>query len=603
MGLLDGNLDPQSMATMQLAAGLLSPGSFGQGLGKGLEGYQGTMANAQTMQLRQQQIAQAKQQMAMEQMQMQMLQRKQAFAESFMSPGSPGPAPGTQAMAQGAQGGSVGPTVANANAMNQSPAPAQPGGSRLSGLSEDQIAGGVMGGMVPKELVELWKASRMGEAFQPGYRKDLNGKTTYYGDPTKGVTLDANGNIGKMPGSGAIAELAGEATAANEQAKNRNQLAPADRLVNGRPFGGTTADLLTALKPSAGASAPAPGNAHDYSQVSSGGGGAIDPTSTTGGTSGAPKSGATASIPSAFKPSQSTNGNNTHLLAPQNQASGANAQKYVGTGDADRPAILQAELAKTTDPEDRAALQKEIARLPRSAQAVGAQFTSPAESAADTLRATQAVHAATDGVVEFNKGRLEKAHADVQGVYSKLSDTVRSEAELQNRNNQILPMLDKIQTGGFAPEQRIAFANSLQTAGWVPDALKGKFSQWVANGDPTTGKVIENQLAAAGIKTMLDTLDKEGKPNRALFEAIHAAQESSKSGNATLKQVFGLQKQLYDWHYQQEQSLGQRIESPNYNPVSTLREFSAARNTSLQQAAPVATMRWNAKTGNIEKVQ
>ena len=69
MGLLDGNLDPQSMATMQLAAGLLSPGSFGQGLGKGLEGYQGTMANAQTMQMRAQQLEAAKQAQLMQQLQ------------------------------------------------------------------------------------------------------------------------------------------------------------------------------------------------------------------------------------------------------------------------------------------------------------------------------------------------------------------------------------------------------------------------------------------------------------------------------------------------------------------------------------------------------
>jgi len=547
-----------------------------------LEGYQGTMANAQTMQLRQQQIAQAKQQMAMEQMQMQMLQRKQAFAESFMSPGgASGPAPGTQAMAQGAQNGSVGPTVANASAMGQ--APAQPGGSRLSGLSEDQIAGGVMGGMVPKELVDLWKASRMGEAFQPGYRKDLNGKTTYYGDPTKGVTLDANGNIGKMPGSGAIADLAGETTAANEQAKNRNTLAPADRLVDGRPFGGTTADLLDALKgaPRAGASAPAPGNAHGYSQVSRGGNGAIDPTTTTGATSGTPASGATAAPAAPFKSSQVANGNGG-VLEPQpgDTPGGPLMSQALYT----QKSVL-ADIKKTGAP---TATVNGIPLEAASAPSGKAQFTSPAESAADTLRATQAVHATTDGVVEFNKGRLEKAHADVQAVYSKLGDTVRNEAELQNRNNQILPMLDKIQTGGFAPEQRIAFANSLQTAGWVPDALKGKFSQWVANGDPTTGKVIENQLAAAGIKTMLDTLDKEGKPNRAIFQAIQAAQESAKSGNATLKQVFGLQKQLYDWHYQQEQDLGSRISAPDYNPVTTLQNFSAARNTSLQQTAPAA---------------
>lgn len=47
MGLLgEGWDDPKSMATLQLAAGLLGPGSFGQALGRGLSGYQGALENA-----------------------------------------------------------------------------------------------------------------------------------------------------------------------------------------------------------------------------------------------------------------------------------------------------------------------------------------------------------------------------------------------------------------------------------------------------------------------------------------------------------------------------------------------------------------------------
>lgn len=69
MGLLgDGWDDPKSMATLQLAAGLLSPGSFGQGLGRGLAGYQGAMANSQDMQVKAQQMEAAKQQLAMQQL-------------------------------------------------------------------------------------------------------------------------------------------------------------------------------------------------------------------------------------------------------------------------------------------------------------------------------------------------------------------------------------------------------------------------------------------------------------------------------------------------------------------------------------------------------
>ncbi len=51
MGLLgDGWDDPKSMATLQLAAGLLGGGNFGQALGRGLHGYQNSLQAAQEIQ-------------------------------------------------------------------------------------------------------------------------------------------------------------------------------------------------------------------------------------------------------------------------------------------------------------------------------------------------------------------------------------------------------------------------------------------------------------------------------------------------------------------------------------------------------------------------
>lgn len=64
MGLLGDSIDdPKSLATYSLVAGLLSPGSFGQGLGKGLAGYQGTLANDQDLKLKGQQLESNKQAM------------------------------------------------------------------------------------------------------------------------------------------------------------------------------------------------------------------------------------------------------------------------------------------------------------------------------------------------------------------------------------------------------------------------------------------------------------------------------------------------------------------------------------------------------------
>lgn len=227
-------------------------------------------------------------------------------------------------------------------------------------------------------------------------------------------------------------------------------------------------------------------------------------------------------------------------------------------------------------------------------------FKTSAELAGERLGAEQGVRIQTDPVLQFRTQLLTKAHEANQATLTKLSDTVREEAELQNRNKQILPMLDKIQTGGFNPEERIQFANSLQTSNLVPEAMKGTLAKWIAGGDPTTGKVIENQLAAAGIKTMLDTLDKEGKPNRAIFESVKKAQESVLSGNATLKEVFNLQKQLYDWHFKQEQELASAMSSRDYNPLTLSAQFSKSRDESLQSPTAKPTMRWNPQTKKLE---
>ena len=567
-GLLGDSIDdPKSMATWQLVGGLLSPGSFGQGLSRGMSGYQGTMANAQDMRLKEQQILSAKQEQQLRDVQIRRAMQQLSIGDYFAggnSPGSPGTpgTPGTQlqaeqpmqspastALASGAAQGSVGPTMANAARMDAMPAQqpttiTPPQKSRLEGLSQDQIAAGVMSGAIPKELVELWTSSKFGRALPPGWKQNLDGTMTYVPDPTKGVTVGPDGKtVMQMPGAASTMGAMAEATKAGEmRGANSQTVADPSKFIgaDGRPFVGSMSDLLRNVSPPTPPQAPA-------------GFGALPP--------------------------------------------------------AQRAAVL-ADNAKQGSP----AFTINGQAQPAQAQPQGAfgGFQTPAQAEAEKLRATQGVHLDTDPIVKFKTELLTGAHKSNADVLAKLQDTVRSEAELQNRNIQLAPMLDKLQTGGFAPEQRIALANSLQTSGFVPDMLKGKVAAWVANGDPSTGKVIENQLAAAGIKTMLDTLDKEGKPNRAIFEAIHNAQESVKSGNATLKQVFALQKQLYDWHYSQEQQMADAMASNDYNPMTLQSQLSKKRNDSLTaptqtaapQAAPqTATMQYNPKTGKIEALK
>ncbi|MEN9384619.1 MAG: hypothetical protein RL323_1762, partial [Pseudomonadota bacterium] len=69
--------DPRTQATLQLAAGLLGGGNFGQALGRGLEGYQGTMTAAKRQAMIDEEMTRRKQEREAEQAQ---LAAKQAEA-------------------------------------------------------------------------------------------------------------------------------------------------------------------------------------------------------------------------------------------------------------------------------------------------------------------------------------------------------------------------------------------------------------------------------------------------------------------------------------------------------------------------------------------
>jgi hypothetical protein len=594
-GLLGDSLDdPKSMATWQLIGGLLSPGSFGQGLSRGMAGYQGTLANAQDMEAKQQA-------MDLQNLQLQIAQRNQALIGGVLSrfngqqgdPQAQQFTAGQQALAANQAAGLPAGPLANGAQPQQMPAATQPASAgpgfplSFGDVTALKVAGG-------PDLAAEWKIANEGLEQKPGsFYRDINGQMRYVADPTKGVVINPDGSLGVWKGAPeAQAAIAGATTRATEGAKARYTFVDGYDAATGRPIkirtdiaaGDTTAPAYGAAPvPAAGASAPQRANNPGALMRN----GQLMQFST-------PEEGL-AALDNNLK-NYALRGVNTLAgvigkWAPPNENDTA---AYVADVSK-RLSIAPDTKINLSDPVVRHAVSTAImlhengpAKLLGATAPAGASAATPAGSIATGPSATEAADQAA--LKQFKTDRLSKAHASNADVLAKLQDTVRNEAELQNRNIQLMPLLDKFQTGGFNPEGRVALGNALQTSGWVPDSLKGKVAEWasgMAGGDPTAGKVIENQLAAAGIKTMLDTLDKEGKPNRAIFEAVRAAQESVKSGNATLKQVFALQKQLYDWHYQQEQQMSDKMASPDYNPLTLQREFSQARNASLTAAQPV----------------
>lgn len=514
MGLLDGNLDPQTAGVLALAGGLLSPGSFGQGLSRGIAGQQEVLGNSQRLELMKAQVAAQQQEQQMRELQMARTRQQLAFGQNFlgdMSPAAPSSMPAaSSAMGQGASMGSVGPTTDNAARMAAAPpttvSPQQQ--SKLASLTQDQVAAGVVSGVIPKEFVELWTNAKFGRALPPGWKQSLDGSMTYVPDPTKGVMMGPDGKtVQAMPGAAStLGALAGATEAGTMDARNARTPVPLDRL-----------DRMPGLSPLATL------------------GDLVNPQ-------------APANVPTAWKPN----------VSADLRLNGGGASPMGG-------------------------------------------FKTPADLEAEKLQATQGVRIATDPVLELRKDMVTKSHAANQAAKTDLSDITNNEAEIVARNNRLAPLLTQLPSvGGFAADQRIDFANKLKQAG-VPDSVTSK----IAGGDPEAAKVVANQLSAAAIQTMLDTLNKEGKPNRVMYQALKEQQEGLEAGRNVLAGVMKLQQQLYDQHRQQLGTMTDLMSASDYNPIKFQDQFATqkAGQIGTPPATPTPTMRYNAKTGKIEAVK
>lgn len=164
---------------------------------------------------------------------------------------------------EGAQGGSIGPTVANAERMDKMPAPT-PGQPQMSLSTLARMAAA---GMDTKNLFDLYKYQNDGVKRDANayYTNPLTGETTYYADPTKGIDFDPKTRaVSPLPGfSQTNAGIKAAETGAIEAAKSQTELLPLGYVgKDGRPIGGSKADYLGIPNPNSqqfGTGLPAPG--------------------------------------------------------------------------------------------------------------------------------------------------------------------------------------------------------------------------------------------------------------------------------------------------------------------------------------------------------
>lgn len=488
-GLLDfDSMTPNDIATLDLGLGLLgSRGNFASSIAQGgnaaLQGYQQAKKLDMDRQLQSVQVQMALQNANMMKSAMAYLNGDGA------TPSNPPLGPSNVSRAfNGGINADASPSVVNSQ-LQQLTRPQQTPQSRLASMTPEQVA--MFNIATGKDLSPLWKTAKEGFERKPGsFYEDTAGNRQYIGDPTKGITVDASGNVGTMPGFlGTTAAITRANKGAETRAVNENTLAPIDRIdpSTGRPYAMTVAQMVDKVS----------GNTPQQQTMQVGGG-----------------------VPSGL----------TSSYAAPSLAGGSSG---------------------------------------------GLQFRGPDEAASSLAK------------IEIGKNQQMKANDAGQSYQNALNDIVSNEQALVNRNKQILPLLDKFNTGGLNAQGNLQLGNIVKNTTWLPSSIRS-LGDRIAGGDANAGKVLQNQLASAAITTMLDTLNKEGKPNRAIFEALSHAQEGIESGNTTLKDVFELQNRLYQQHYSEQQALAEAIRKGNYDTRTWQADYAKRLHENLlEPAAPL----------------
>lgn len=255
MGLLDNfdMEDPKNMGLLQFGLSMLGnsgpssqPKNFGQIFGAsanaGLQSIEAAKLKKQKGEMEALQLEQLKQKIEQQKLQ-------QSALSGYFNSMDGGNNNAQTALADGAQAGSVGPTMVNAQRMNAMPSNGGAGAGNLNKLQALAASG-----YDTKSLFDMYKYANDGIERKAGsfYQNPLTGNREYVGDPTKGLTVDASGNVIEMPGAAnAMASIEGAKTRAQEGAKAGFDVLDPTKFViaNGAPFAGTRMDFINQTRP------------------------------------------------------------------------------------------------------------------------------------------------------------------------------------------------------------------------------------------------------------------------------------------------------------------------------------------------------------------
>lgn len=516
-------LDPSTMGLLAAAAQMMQaagpsrmPVSLGQALGSGmmsgLNTAQTTEKNAFDRQKEQMQIEMLKQQVAQSTRKNDLV--NQMLAGFAGQSGAPMPSLPQQALTQGAAGGSVGPTMANANllsGMQANPAMAQQPASPMNGIPQDamradlafndgkNLSDWMFKRGVPNMQMHNGVAVDMNKVtpgFQPQLSTSQNGQTSM-------ITIGPDGQPVVSAPQGAMSTYKGYQVA-SEQAKNENTFMPTDRInpLTNRPYAATMAQGISAV-------------------------------------SGQPQGGPVGLDTSRLSPAQIAG------LAQQNPEAFSNGVNR---------------FAATSQPNAQ----------PGQSSFPG--FAGPSDLAAEAAK----VKLQTDPAIKLATGTAEGDAKNFTDYKTQLNKDVESGYKQYMRNQQVRQLLTEYQTGLVAPGARTAFASSLQNA-FPGNPTAKALAEKINGGNVGSAQELANLLSSEGLTNVIRTLDGNGRVNRAEYAALQEHAESNKTDPTAMLGIMAYQDNLYLQQLKEQQAMAQASKSGDLNPSTWQADYSQMR--------------------------
>lgn len=414
--------------------------------------------------------------------------------------------------------------------------------------------------------------------MQTGYARDagkyyidpVTGKTTYMMDPTKGLGLDAQGNVIVAPGfADANAAIKGSEATATKGAEARFSLLPqtyvnADGPNKGRPMGGSQFDYLFPNGASNSPSAP----------------------SAPSGFQGGPK------VPPGI-PADNLPGIQDRIRYAQNIADPTERKSFINavlTGANSMPNPAQRKFFTDTFNNGIAGLSGQGGQQPQAPSA-STQLGRGMPGQTPMLQSAEEARNVSDAQ-EVNKQRqiaqVNNQESSFKGYKDELLKSVDTGYDLYRRNNMVRDLMKTYQTGLPSAEARTSFASGLQNLFPGNDKVRS-LAESINGGSVASAQTLAQVLSSATLKNLQEVLAGNGRINQAEVKQMQAHAESQTSDAGTLKNIMDYQDRFYNDSRKEVGALTKAEKDGTLNPATWRSDYIQSRHDNETSRANTPT--------------